>query len=862
MQVNPVEISISGEGKRLVAPSDAFQPLSLRAMFWRPNFWAEAKWLEHLPFAFWLMEAGRPRVLVELGAGPAVSYFAFCQAVERLELETKCFAVHPWPAVGDSGTAHPGGFERIQAYNESQYAGFSRLVRSELQAAVHQFANGSIDLLHIAEGATGFTADDLEAWLPKLSERGVLLVHGTAQREGSARMHRLLDRLRPEYRSFEFAHGDGLALVTLGAEQPELLRFLCDAGQSDTARRAVHEVFFRLGRACADSHAVVREKAETRRLGEAVARQQSEVDLLQNELQQAKHTLLAKTTELEAAHQSLEAQVEERAVERGQLAEKITLLQEIRADLKSEIERLSGRLEAAQADLLVRAERAARLEQAVTARDAEVARAHSGLQQHDEVIARLQGSLETLSQQRAEHERMAARLEATQAELLVSEARVEQIRADLKQRDELLAARTAEAATRAGEMESLRERIVTLEARVAESQSERNGLVAASQKLAEEKARLEEGLARLSHQQEQTAERLAAAERMRLQADSERAAAFATLTAESNGLREQLAASARRVSEAEAELATRDRKQAERDEEIARMTGMLRDEEERVRTVQEELQRRDAQAAESGAQVRRLEAEHAAAFATLTEESKRLQEQLVVTARRLSEAETELAVRARNQAERDDEISRLTSMLREEGARVRIAHEELQRRDSQAAEAGAQVRRLEAELRTTAAAREGLERHLEDRFRELAELTSMVMREEEGAHFARARLATLQRVFGNLVDQRDIRSGSMLQKVRGRFRPAQPETALVLRSGLFDPAWYLQQYPDVANAGAEPVKHYLRFGAAENRDPSPHFSTAQYVASNRGALAAGENPLLHFISRETDNNQIAEGKVK
>ena len=85
-------------------PQDGLQPLALRAMFWRPDFLADSPWLEHIPVAFWLVEAQRPRVIVELGPGDGTSYFAFCQAVDRLGLDTRCFAA-AWP--GGEGEAGP-----------------------------------------------------------------------------------------------------------------------------------------------------------------------------------------------------------------------------------------------------------------------------------------------------------------------------------------------------------------------------------------------------------------------------------------------------------------------------------------------------------------------------------------------------------------------------------------------------------------------------------------------------------------------------------------------------------------------------------------------------------------------------------
>ena len=66
-------------------------------------------------------------------------------------------------------------------------------------------------------------------------------------------------------------------------------------------------------------------------------------------------------------------------------------------------------------------------------------------------------------------------------------------------------------------------------------------------------------------------------------------------------------------------------------------------------------------------------------------------------------------------------------------------------------------------------------------------------------------------------------------------------------SGLFDEAWYLKTYPDVAQAGLDPVEHYLRFGAAEARNPSALFDSQWYLTAYPDVAQAGLNPLVHYI---------------
>lgn len=49
-------------------------------------------------------------------------------------------------------------------------------------------------------------------------------------------------------------------------------------------------------------------------------------------------------------------------------------------------------------------------------------------------------------------------------------------------------------------------------------------------------------------------------------------------------------------------------------------------------------------------------------------------------------------------------------------------------------------------------------------------------------------------------------------------------------AGLFDQAWYLGQYPDVAASGIEPALHYVKFGAAMGRRPGPGVSSEDVQA--------------------------------
>ncbi len=90
---------------------------------------------------------------------------------------------------------------------------------------------------------------------------------------------------------------------------------------------------------------------------------------------------------------------------------------------------------------------------------------------------------------------------------------------------------------------------------------------------------------------------------------------------------------------------------------------------------------------------------------------------------------------------------------------------------------------------------------------------------------------------------------------------------LLTFSDWFDESWYLRQYPDVASSGTDPVAHYLAFGALEERDPGPSFSTRAYLEENRDVAASRLNPLVHFLrhgiqeGRTPRASEISQGPV-
>lgn len=79
------------------------------------------------------------------------------------------------------------------------------------------------------------------------------------------------------------------------------------------------------------------------------------------------------------------------------------------------------------------------------------------------------------------------------------------------------------------------------------------------------------------------------------------------------------------------------------------------------------------------------------------------------------------------------------------------------------------------------------------------------------------------------------------------IRPVRnPDADLIRGAGVFDAAWYLDRYPDLAEAGVDPLAHYLKYGAGEGRNPSAMFDTRYYLRNNPDVARSQVNPLVHF----------------
>ena len=185
-------------------------------------------WIGHIPFAFELIGRLKPRIAVELGTYSGSSFAAFCQAVEASGVEGRCYGIDLWEGDIHMGRFDESLFNEINGYLAEQHPRTATLVRKDFNEAVALFQDGTIDLLHI-DGTHTYEAvsNDFHTWLPKLSERSVVLFHDinvTVENVGLPALkfgvRKVFDELKARYPHFEFAHCYGLGVLVTGRNAP------------------------------------------------------------------------------------------------------------------------------------------------------------------------------------------------------------------------------------------------------------------------------------------------------------------------------------------------------------------------------------------------------------------------------------------------------------------------------------------------------------------------------------------------------------------------------------------------------------------------------------------------------------------
>jgi len=840
-----------------------------RPIFWRPSYIAQSAWLEHIPFAFWLVDTLRPRKIVELGTHYGSSYFSFCQAITKLDLETQCYAVDTWGGDEHAGQYGEEVYRQVSEHNQQHYSDFSTLVRSTFDQALEHFPQGSIDLLHI-DGLHTLEAvrHDFESWLPKLSDRAVVIMHDTNVRERGFGVFQLLDELKQQYPHFEFAHGHGLGVIGVGSEQSSEMMSLYDLSGNASATRQVQEVFSRLGKACGYSW----ENGEIKR--QMVALQ---------------------------ANQQAETQdvMEQQALERGRLAEKITAQHHAIKELESKLAQHADQ----SAELALQ-------KQQVSALTAELAKSTQHAvelqttlnvceQQRDENLASQQ-KLETMlaetqerfTQTAAERDLIAQEKQSLLEQQTVAQEQQIALQQQLHEQSLLLNEETQRAAQLtlalnknnvvlneySQQLSALQQHIDELTTALATAHQQQDEL---SQTLATEANHWQQKINELTtaltaaHQQQDELSKTLATETNQWQQQKQiLTEAHDELQIKCDGLTTNLAASRTLLEQFEAEqqiwqtreqelVSTLDARAGEITQlshSLAESTQTIDKQNSELELARDELavllQRHHAEQAESQQQLSQLNqslSERFTEIATLTQWLEEREQTSANEHKKLTEEhQQQLDVLDQKLNKQGIEIIVLTQKLEErEQALAKTAEEYLLHQQTWRTEQ-AQLGNRASEL---VKQNEALEANIGERFRELATMTRHLEQVTRELHLKEQQLQKAKERAQNLKQTVSWKLTAPVRALGRTFKEsptATPSVSMsnaerIAASGLFDELWYLHRYPEVADSGLSAIEHFIQIGANKGYSPSALFDTRWYLQTYADVAQGAINPLLHYI---------------
>lgn len=278
-------------------PKPSLNDFLSKASFWPVEEVSVSAWVEHAPFAFWLMDAMRPSSVVELGTHTGYSFFAFCQAAKALGLDTELYAIDTWEGDVHAGAYDNQVYESVRAVLDSHYPDHTHMVRATFDDARPQFADGSIDLVHV-DGRHFYddARHDVDLYLSALSDRGVMILHDIVVHERDFGVFQVWAELQEKYDTFEFTHCNGLGVVAVGPNAPAKVRALTGLKNDSDLAELVRSAYARLGAAVPTPWIIEDPNVDAalRRLGEA-----------EEELRQAHQDAETRTAELHGARASL-----------------------------------------------------------------------------------------------------------------------------------------------------------------------------------------------------------------------------------------------------------------------------------------------------------------------------------------------------------------------------------------------------------------------------------------------------------------------------------------------------------------------------------------------------------------------------
>ena len=294
----------------------------------------ESNWLEHIPFYFWLIEAQNPELIFEPELQSGVTYFALCQAVDKLNTDTRCIA---------SFSNDCKEIERITQYNNDHYQEFSLLSPEAGTLSIEDIDEGELDLLILKYNSEMiFDKKTMDIWQKKLSTRSIVLIHGSQKKE----IKPLCRKLKEEYQTFEFNHGQGLLIVFTGSAQTTKMQALISLKGNTSGIRVMQDVYSRLGQAWRETWLNVNSRDKIKELEKQILSNREELTIIEQEKSSINSKLKEVSTErkaISATNQTLQSSVELRFNELATLTKLFQQAENELQTVKVELESLKDK---------------------------------------------------------------------------------------------------------------------------------------------------------------------------------------------------------------------------------------------------------------------------------------------------------------------------------------------------------------------------------------------------------------------------------------------------------------------------------------------------------------------------------------
>lgn len=192
-------------------------------------------WLQHAPFTKDLLRHFEPNRVVELGVHYGFSLCLIAQEMKELSLDAPVIGVDNWQGDSHTGNYDASVYGNLASVVNTNFSNV-KLLEKYFDDALADFDNESIDLLHI-DGSHIYedVSNDFWKWLPKVSKRGIIMLHDTSVKRDNFGVWQLWEEIETNFpgKVCNFNFGNGLGIIAPNELQNDWLKFLFEEYVSD-----------------------------------------------------------------------------------------------------------------------------------------------------------------------------------------------------------------------------------------------------------------------------------------------------------------------------------------------------------------------------------------------------------------------------------------------------------------------------------------------------------------------------------------------------------------------------------------------------------------------------------------------------